>query len=72
MSGVGLADKREMLGMPYRLDRQVDIQPGPIEMIGGRQFDAENLPDRDVTEPWKLGKRQKEFFVVQQNPEAMP
>jgi hypothetical protein len=40
-------------------------------MTLGWQLDVENFPDRDVPEPWKLGERQEEFFLVEKNPEAV-
>jgi hypothetical protein len=72
MSGTDLADKGELLGMPYRLDSQVDIQIRPVEMVRRRQFDVENLPDCNVTKPWKFRKGQKQLLIIQQNPEPVP
>ena len=57
--------------MPDGLDREVDVEFRPIEMTLGWQLDVENLPDRDVPEPWKLGELQENLFLVEKNPEAV-
>jgi len=73
MDGLGgnLADQRKLLGMTNRLYSQVDIQFRPVEVIGRWELDIQNLSDRNVPKPWKLGKRKEKFLVLQQQPDAV-
>lgn len=57
--------------MPNRLNGQVDVEIGPVQMVGRGKFDVQNLADRDIAKPRKFGERQKQFFIGQQQPEAM-
>jgi len=58
--------------MLERVHRQVDIQVGPAELIGGWPLYVGNLAYRCVSEPRKLTKRYEQLTAVQEEPEALP
>lgn len=59
-------DKRKSFGVANGLNGQVDVEVGPVEMVGRGELDVQNLADRDIPKPRKLGERQKQFFIGQQ------
>ena len=69
--GAESADKWKPLGMPDRLDSQVDVQLGPIKVVCGWEFDVQNFANRDIPEPGKIGEWQKLFLFFKQEPEAV-
>jgi hypothetical protein len=54
-----------------RLDREIYIQVGPIEMMGGRHSHTHQLCDRRLAEPRELLERQKELAVPKKEPKAV-
>jgi hypothetical protein len=61
--GAESADKRKPLGMPDGLNGQVDVQLRPIKVVRGWEIDAQNLTNRDISKPRKVGEWQKQFLV---------
>ena len=57
--------------MANRLDREINVELGPIETAAMGLFDVAELPDRDITKPGKLVKRQEELLVLEEKPETM-
>jgi len=45
------------------LDRQINIELWPIEMLWGRGFDVRDLVDSGFTKPGEVLERQKDFFI---------
>jgi len=50
---------------------EIDIQIRPIEVVGMRTLDVENLFDRSRAKPRKFVERQKKLLAVQQEPKPM-
>jgi len=57
--------------MPYRLNRQINIQIRPIEMVGRWSQDVENLLNRGYREPGKLGIRKCKLLIINKYPDAV-
>lgn len=57
--------------MVDRVNGQVNIQVGPIEMLGPRTMDIQNCFYGCSLEPRKILERQEVFVVVDQQPEAV-
>jgi len=47
-----------------RLYRQVDVQLGPVQMVGARSLYRRDFTNRGVLEPRELLERQKQFPLV--------
>lgn len=45
---------------------KVDVEVGPVEVVGRGKFDVQNLADCDIPKSPKFGERQKQIFVGQQ------
>ena len=54
-----------------RIHCEVDVQIGPVEMVGLRLLDVEDGLDRGGLEPRKLLERQKQLAVIDQQPETV-
>ena len=48
--------KREVFRVLERLNGEINIQLGPIEVMGARQLDRSDLSDRSVPKPWEIAK----------------
>jgi len=59
-------DKRKPIWVTNGFNGQVDVEVGPIEVVGGWEFDVQDLADRDIPKPRKFGERQKQLFIVEQ------
>jgi hypothetical protein len=57
--------------MAYRLNRQVNIQIRPIQVVGARSKDVKDLLNCGCLEPRKLGIRKCKLLIVNKHPEAM-
>jgi len=64
-------DKRERCWIAYGLNRQVDIQPWPIQMIMGGPLNVRYLFNRSLSKPGELIKRYEQFFVSKQKPKTV-
>jgi hypothetical protein len=56
------------------LDRgngQVDIQLGPIEVLGSRSLEPKDRLNRSALEPGEILKGQKQLAAIQEQPETM-
>lgn len=60
-----------MLWMLHRVERKVDVKVWPIQVMRLRSFDMSDGLDRRSSEPGKRLKGQKEFAVINQDPEAV-
>jgi len=45
---------------------QVDVELGPVQMLGGRLLNVQNLANRCVLKPRELREGQKQLLVTQQ------
>lgn len=59
------------IGVADGVHRQVDVEVGPVEMVGREDLYVEELSDRGILEPGKVSEREEEFFISQQQPEAV-
>jgi hypothetical protein len=66
-----LADKGIGFGVLERVDSQVDIEIGPIQMVGAWALHIRDLADRRVLKPGKVFKGQKELPLVEEQPDAV-
>ena len=53
------------------LEREIDVEPGPVEMIHLRPLDRGKLGDRRIAEPREVAERQVVFLPVDEKPQAM-
>jgi len=53
------------------LDRQVDVEIGPVEMLLGWYVNVEKVIDDRAPEPRKLLEWEKELSIAQENPEPV-
>jgi hypothetical protein len=53
------------------LHSQVNVELGPVQMIGARMLDGEDLPDRRVSKPREVSKGHKQLAVCDNKPEAL-
>src|SRR5262249_37167164 len=67
----GLADQREAFRMLDRINRQVDVEIGPVEMIRRQPVNTSELCNRRIAEPRELLEREKQLSLVEQQPEAV-
>ncbi len=51
--------------MPDRLDREIDVEGRPVQMIRGGAFDSLKLSESCLAEPGKVHKRDKELLLSQ-------
>jgi len=51
-------------GLSNRLNRQVDVEERPVQMVGGRPFYPDELFDRGTPKPWEVLERQKQLFSL--------
>ncbi len=58
-SGTRTGYEWEFLRIPNRLNRKVNVQVRPAEMVRRRQLDSRELGNRCVPEPWEFFKRHK-------------
>ena len=61
----------ECCWIAYGLNRQVDIQPWPIQMVMGKPLHVRYLLNRPFSKPWELVKRHEQFFVFKQKPKTV-
>jgi hypothetical protein len=61
----------ESLWMIQRLDSQVDVQEGPVQMMGTREFHFDQVPDRSVTKPREVLEGYEVLLLLDEQPEAM-
>ena len=57
--------------MVERVDRQVDVEIGPMEVLWADETDVGECSDGRVPKPWELLKRQKAFLASDVQPEAV-
>jgi hypothetical protein len=55
-----------------RIDREIDVELGPVEMPGMRERDIDELADRRLAEPREIGLGHEELALIDQEPEAVP
>jgi len=53
------------------LDRQVDVEIGPVEMLLGWSLNVEKVIDDRAPEPRKLLEWEKELSIAQENPQPL-
>ena len=53
------------------LNREVDIQLGPVQMIWAWPLDFGQLLDGGLPEPWEVLEGQQQLLVAEQNPEPV-
>ena len=53
------------------LDRHVDIEIGPIQMVRMRQLDVAELADRNLSEPGEVLEGQEALLLPEQEPEPV-
>ena len=53
------------------LDREVDVQVRPIQMMRARQLDVRDCPDRCVTKPRELFKRDEQLALAHEQPKSV-
>jgi hypothetical protein len=58
--------EREPFGIAKRLDAQINIKVGPIQMPGNRFFDVDDGAYRNILEPGEFGIRHEELFAVRE------
>lgn len=58
--------------MQDRFDGKIDIEIRPMEMMGGRQLDIREFANGRFPEPRELVERNKEFLIVDEQPEPVP
>jgi len=58
--------------MFYRLDREVDVEIRPVEMVRARKLDVHEFSDRHIAKPRELLERKKQFPLADEDPEAVP
>ena len=63
--------QRKPFRMAYRLNRQVNIQIRPIQVVGARSKDVEDLLNCGCLEPRKLGIWKFKLPIVNKHPDAM-
>jgi hypothetical protein len=54
-----------------RLDSQVHVQVGPVQMMRRGQLHTHQLCYRRITKPRELLKRQEEFAVSKEEPQTV-
>jgi hypothetical protein len=69
--GANPAHQGELLGITNRFNGQVNIQLGPVEVIGSGAFHMKNFPNRGILKPWELCKRKEKLLTPQQQPKAV-
>ena len=57
--------------MVERVDRQVDVEIRPMEVMRADEPDVGELRDGRVTKPWELLERQKPLLAGDVQPEAV-
>jgi len=57
--------------MVDRLDRQVHVEIGPVQVLRGLQFHVKNLTDLRIAKPWELLEGQEQLAAIQEEPEAV-
>ena len=55
-----------------RLNRYVDVEVGPEQVVGAGQLHVGQLRDRRLAEPGKVSEWKEELPLLEQQPEAMP
>jgi hypothetical protein len=63
--------QRKAFRMAYRLNRQVNIQIRPIQVVGARSQDVKDLLNCGCLEPRKLGIRKYKLLIVNKHPDEM-
>ena len=53
------------------MNGQVNVELWPIKMVGCWRFDIRQLADGCLSEPWEVLEREKQFFVIEQQPKAV-
>lgn len=66
-----LAHQREALGVVDALDREVDVEIGPVEMMRVRKLNVAELANRHFAEPGEVVEGEEALAVVEQQPEAV-
>jgi hypothetical protein len=57
------ADEWKKLRVVDGFNCQIDIEIGPVKMVGALQFDVYQLPDTCFSKPRKVRERQETLFV---------
>jgi len=63
-------DKRVAFGVLDGLHGKVNVELRPVQVIGARLPNGEDLPNRRVSKPRKAGKRHEQLTSRQQEPES--
>ena len=58
-------------GVANRRHREVKVEQRPIEMAGGWPFHRGDLLHRGLLEPREISVGDKQFFIIQEQPEAL-
>ena len=57
--------------MLYGLDRKINIEVWPVQVIGVKSFNLQKLTDGHILEPWEALKWQKQLAAPDQEPEPV-
>ena len=57
--------------MLQRLDRKIDVEPGPMQMMRRWSLDVQEFADRGFSKPWKLFELDEQLISVEQEPKAV-
>jgi hypothetical protein len=71
-SAPATGDQREAVGVPDRLDRQIDVQRRPVQVARGVPLHCGDAGDRRVAKPGEEIERQEQLLLIEEQPEAMP
>jgi hypothetical protein len=71
LTSFSYVNQRERFGLSQRIEREVDVEIGPVEMVFVEEFHREDLIERGLSEPRKTLIRQKVLSVVDQEPDSV-
>lgn len=52
--------------MTYGLNRKVDVQVWPVDVLCRWLFDVDHFADRSVAKPWELFEGKKKLFSAEE------
>ena len=71
LDGLDTTNQRKAFGVFYRFYREVNIEIGPVKVVGVEQLDIQHLSDRHILKPRKMLERQKHLPLPHQEPETV-
>jgi hypothetical protein len=60
-----------LVRMPDRVEGEINVEFGPVEVLGVGAFYMKDRRDASGAEPWELVEREDELLVVGEQPDAM-